>query len=304
MYDTAYDREDLPDQMDKEDSAYCKARDTMVEGGADPGDTHEIELATTVAWCSAHGLAETAGFRQFEHIKEACGGEVPFLRAIFAHMGLFHPGGADSGVRVPTRFRHPLRALADRLPALGPRLFSPSSPSTPRAQAGGRFILRIEDIDATRRRPDYEAAIYEDLAWLQLLTWNSLSGFQSEHMADYSAALRDLSERGLTYRCFCTRREVAEAIENAPRHGAMEAFRGATLSRPMKRPPALQPARPMLGGFRSRPPSEHWAASARSPSKSMARARTARTGRSRPVRSWAATWSWPARMSASPITWR
>ncbi len=89
MYDTARDREDLPDQMkgDK-DSAYCKVRDTLVEAGADPTDTLNIELATTAAWCSAHGLAEMAGFKQFEHLKEACGGEVPFLRAIFEHMGL------------------------------------------------------------------------------------------------------------------------------------------------------------------------------------------------------------------------
>ena len=89
MYDTARDKEALPDQMqDSEDSAYCKVRDTLIEAGADPEDTHEIELATTAAWCSAHGLAEMAGFKQFEHIKEACGGEVPFLRAVFRHMGL------------------------------------------------------------------------------------------------------------------------------------------------------------------------------------------------------------------------
>ena len=93
--------------------------------------------------------------------------------------------------------------------------------------ANGRFILRIEDIDATRRRADYEAAIYEDLAWLGL-EWEQPVRRQSEHMADYGAALRDLSERGLTYRCFRTRREVAEAIESAP-HGAMDAFRGAPL---------------------------------------------------------------------------
>lgn len=93
--------------------------------------------------------------------------------------------------------------------------------------AHGRFLLRIEDIDATRRRPEYEAAIYEDLAWLGL-EWETSVRRQSQHMADYGAALRDLSERGLTYRCFRTRREVAEAIESAP-HGAMEAFRGAPL---------------------------------------------------------------------------
>jgi AcrR family transcriptional regulator len=89
MYDTARDREDLPDQMQGDkDSAYCKVRDTLVAAGANPQDAHDIELATIAAWCSAHGLAEMAGFKQFEPLKEACGGEVPFLRAVFRHMGL------------------------------------------------------------------------------------------------------------------------------------------------------------------------------------------------------------------------
>ena len=89
MYDTARDKETLPYEMkESEDSAYCKVRDTLIEAGADPDDTHEIELVTAAAWCSAHGLAEMAGFKQFEHIKQACGGEVPFLRAVFRHMGL------------------------------------------------------------------------------------------------------------------------------------------------------------------------------------------------------------------------
>jgi len=96
MYDTARDRADLPDQMQAEkDSAYCKVRDTLVEAGADPADEIDIELATTAAWCSAHGLAEMAGFKQFERLREACGGEVPFLRAIFQHMGLAPRHGAD-----------------------------------------------------------------------------------------------------------------------------------------------------------------------------------------------------------------
>ena len=94
--------------------------------------------------------------------------------------------------------------------------------------ADGRFLLRIEDIDRTRCRPEYEAAIAEDLAWLGL-AWETPVRRQSEHMADYGAALRELSERGLTYRCFRTRREVAEAIESAP-HGALEAFRGDPLA--------------------------------------------------------------------------
>lgn len=90
MYDAARDKEALPEQMHGgEDGAFCKVRDTMLELGADPTDANEIELATIAAWCAAHGLAEMAGFKQFEHVKEELGGELPFLRAIFAHMGLF-----------------------------------------------------------------------------------------------------------------------------------------------------------------------------------------------------------------------
>lgn len=92
MYDRAREVENLPDQMQAEkDGAFCKVRDTLVEAGANPDDTLDIELATTAAWCSAHGLAEMAGFKQFDHLKDACGGEVPFLRAIFQHMGLTTP---------------------------------------------------------------------------------------------------------------------------------------------------------------------------------------------------------------------
>ncbi len=89
MYDTARDKEALPDQMQEgDDSAYCKVRDTLVAAGADPNDTHDIELATVAAWCSAHGLAEMAGFKQFDHMKDACGGERAFFKAVFQHMGL------------------------------------------------------------------------------------------------------------------------------------------------------------------------------------------------------------------------
>lgn len=96
-----------------------------------------------------------------------------------------------------------------------------------RAAEAGRFLLRIEDIDATRRRPEYEAAIYEDLAWLGL-TWEEPVRRQSEHLDDYQAALSRLEADGLLYRCFRTRKEVAEEIARAP-HGAMEVFRGAPL---------------------------------------------------------------------------
>ena len=89
------------------------------------------------------------------------------------------------------------------------------------AQAvGGRFLLRIEDIDQGRVRPEFEAAIYEDLAWLGL-EWETPVRRQSEHMDGYKLVLDGLIERGLLYRDFRTRREIAEAIASAP-HGASE----------------------------------------------------------------------------------
>jgi glutamyl-Q tRNA(Asp) synthetase len=94
-------------------------------------------------------------------------------------------------------------------------------------QAGGRFLLRIEDIDQGRARDDFEAAIYEDLAWLGL-RWEGPVRRQSAHMADYEAALQTLIDRNLVYRCFRTRKEVAETIASAP-HGAPDVFTGEKL---------------------------------------------------------------------------
>ncbi len=93
--------------------------------------------------------------------------------------------------------------------------------------AGGRFLLRIEDIDRQRCRPAFEAAIYDDLAWLGL-HWETPVRRQSEHMADYQAALDRLREQGLLYRCFRTRKEVLDQIAAAP-HGPGEVFRGGPL---------------------------------------------------------------------------
>lgn len=92
--------------------------------------------------------------------------------------------------------------------------------------AGGRFLLRIEDIDTTRTRPEFEAAIYEDLAWLGL-AWERPVRRQSAHGDDYRAALERLQAQGLLYRCFRTRRELAQAAASAP-HGPdpEAAFRG------------------------------------------------------------------------------
>ncbi len=94
--------------------------------------------------------------------------------------------------------------------------------------AGGRFLLRIEDIDRERCRIQYEQAIYHDLAWLGL-DWAQPVRRQSEHMADYQGALQRLHERGLLYRCFRTRKEVLDEITRAP-HGAEPVFRSGPLS--------------------------------------------------------------------------
>jgi glutamyl-Q tRNA(Asp) synthetase len=94
-------------------------------------------------------------------------------------------------------------------------------------EANGRFVLRIEDIDATRCRPEFDAAILEDLACLGL-EWETPVRRQSEHLDDYHAALARLEAQGLVYRCFRTRKEVAQAMASAP-HGPMEVFRGGPL---------------------------------------------------------------------------
>lgn len=82
-------------------------------------------------------------------------------------------------------------------------------------RADGRLLLRIEDIDAARCRPEYEAAIFEDLAWLGL-DWETPVRRQSEHLADYAAALDRLISMGVVYRCFRTRKEVLAEIARAP----------------------------------------------------------------------------------------
>src|SRR6478736_4746559 len=75
-------------------------------------------------------------------------------------------------------------------------------------QSGGRLLLRIEDIDVTRCRPEFEAAIYEDLAWLGI-TWETPVRRQSDHLSDYRAALDRLSADGLVYPAFESRAEIA-----------------------------------------------------------------------------------------------
>ncbi|MGY3033114.1 glutamyl-Q tRNA(Asp) synthetase [Bradyrhizobium sp. USDA 4354] len=78
-------------------------------------------------------------------------------------------------------------------------------------ETGGRLLLRIEDIDATRCRPEFEAAIYEDLAWLGI-AWEMPVRRQSEHLADYRAALEKLFALGLVYPAFESRAEIGKLV--------------------------------------------------------------------------------------------
>jgi glutamyl-Q tRNA(Asp) synthetase len=89
--------------------------------------------------------------------------------------------------------------------------------------AAGRFLLRIEDIDPTRCRPEYETAILEDLTWLDL-DWEQPVRRQSDHLTDYASVVDVLDRRGLLYRCFRTRKDILDAIGDAP-HGPVEAAR-------------------------------------------------------------------------------
>ncbi len=90
-------------------------------------------------------------------------------------------------------------------------------------EVGGRFLLRIEDIDPARCKPEFEDAILEDLKWLGL-DWDGSVRRQSEHLADYAAVIDELNGRGLLYRCFRTRKDILDNIGDAP-HGPVEAAR-------------------------------------------------------------------------------
>lgn len=168
--------------------------------------------------------------------------------------------------------------------------------------AGGRFVLRIEDIDPTRCRPEFEAGIYEDLAWLGL-DWETPVRRQSDHLADYAAVVEALDRRGLLYRCFRTRKEILDAIGDAPT--APPRRRAPVRIRPRKKPAcwprdALSPGDCRWSGRRRR-----WAARSgtHSASSRKAQAPTARPAGSRRGPRRRATWCWRARTPGPPIIW-
>jgi glutamyl-Q tRNA(Asp) synthetase len=85
-------------------------------------------------------------------------------------------------------------------------------------QSGGRFLLRIEDIDPTRCKPEFETAIYQDLDWLGI-AWEQPVRRQSRHLADYRDTIEKLSARGLLYPSFESRAEIARLVEQREANG-------------------------------------------------------------------------------------
>ncbi|HLZ82449.1 MAG TPA: TetR/AcrR family transcriptional regulator [Caulobacteraceae bacterium] len=89
MYHAACNRAMMPDEAKGEDSGYGQVGEALIAAGADPSDARELQLIQIAAWCSAHGVAEMVGFKEFEPLKEAMGGEEAFVRAILRHTGTF-----------------------------------------------------------------------------------------------------------------------------------------------------------------------------------------------------------------------
>ena len=98
------------------------------------------------------------------------------------------------------------------------------------SEDGGKFLLRIEDLDQTRSRPEFVDGIYEDLDWLGL-EWVRPALVQSQRSAAYVDALRQLSQLGLIYACFCTRADIAQSL-TAPHGDAAASYPGTCRSLP------------------------------------------------------------------------
>ncbi len=114
----------------------------------------------------------------------------------------------------------------------------------------GRFLLRIENIDVDRCRPEFEQGIFEDLSWLGL-QWETPVWRQSEHMADYAAALHRLESEELLFPCFCTRKDLQrQAMESASApHGPDGALYPGTC-RGLREPAAKEPGDPARAASR------------------------------------------------------
>ena len=97
-------------------------------------------------------------------------------------------------------------------------------------ESGGRFLLRIEDLDQGRSRPEFVEGIFEDLGWLGI-EWDGPVLVQSERTTEYQDALDRLRERGLVYACFCTRADIAQSL-TAPHGDAATSYPGTCRALP------------------------------------------------------------------------
>ncbi|RWR31477.1 tRNA glutamyl-Q(34) synthetase GluQRS [Sinirhodobacter populi] len=109
--------------------------------------------------------------------------------------------------------------------------------------AGGRFLLRIEDIDRARAKPEWEAQIYDDLRWLGL-TWDGPVMRQSDRLNIYRRTLAELWEQDLLYRCSCTRRDI-EAAVSAPQEGVPRGPDGVVYPGTCRASGARRPGEPL-----------------------------------------------------------
>jgi glutamyl-Q tRNA(Asp) synthetase len=97
-------------------------------------------------------------------------------------------------------------------------------------ESGGKFCLRIEDLDQTRCKPEFVGGIFEDLRWLAL-KWEEPVLVQSDRTSAYERALEELRARGLVFACFCTRADIAQSL-TAPHGDAATSYPGTCRARP------------------------------------------------------------------------
>jgi AcrR family transcriptional regulator len=89
MYDSACDRESMPEHAKSESSGWTQVRGALIDIGVDETNEMELQLGTIAAWCAAHGVAEMAAFKEFEPLKKALGGPEAFYRTLLDHLGIY-----------------------------------------------------------------------------------------------------------------------------------------------------------------------------------------------------------------------
>jgi AcrR family transcriptional regulator len=99
MYRSACDRETMPDTAKKNEGGWGQVAEAILEAGVNPEDKREMQLIQIAAWCTAHGVAEMAGFKEFEALRTEMGGEEAFVRAILKHVGILRHAPLPAGAR-------------------------------------------------------------------------------------------------------------------------------------------------------------------------------------------------------------